>query len=48
MACPWSFVNQYAITRKSMPATKRPGDEVFFGSTCKQGEIEIIVIAIGV
>lgn len=31
-----------------MPATKKPGDEVFSGSTCKQGEIEAIVIATGV
>lgn len=31
-----------------MPATKKPGDAVFSGSTCKQGEIEAIVIATGV
>jgi H+-transporting ATPase len=31
-----------------MPATKKPGDEVFSGSTCKQGEIEAVVIATGV
>ena len=27
--------------------TKNPGDEVFSGSTCKQGEIEAFVIATG-
>ncbi len=48
MACPWSFVDQSALNRESMPTTKKPWDEVFFGSTCKQGEIEVIVIAIGV
>ncbi len=31
-----------------MLATKKPRDEVLLRSTCKQGEIEIIVIAIGV
>jgi magnesium-transporting ATPase (P-type) len=31
-----------------MPATKKPGDEVFSGSTCKQGEIEAVIIATGV
>jgi H+-transporting ATPase len=31
-----------------MPATKKPGDEVFSGSTCKQGEIDAVVIATGV
>lgn len=31
-----------------MPATKKPGDEVYSGSTCKQGEIEAVVIATGV
>jgi len=48
MACPWSFVDQSALTRESMPITKKPWDEVFFGSTCKKGEIEVVVIAIGV
>ena len=28
--------------------TKNPGDEIYLGSTCKQGEIEAVVIAIGV
>jgi hypothetical protein len=31
-----------------MLATKKLGDELFFGSTCKQGEIEVIIIVIGV
>ncbi|WOL18310.1 hypothetical protein Cni_G27104 [Canna indica] len=30
------------------PKTKGPGQEVFSGSTCKQGEIEAVVIATGV
>jgi len=42
------FVDQSALTGESMPATKKPGDEVFSGSTCKQGEIEAVVIATGV
>jgi cation transport ATPase len=48
MACPWSFVNQFALTRESMPLTKKPGNEVFFGFTCKQGEIEVVIITISV
>lgn len=28
--------------------TKSPGDSVYSGSTCKQGEIEAVVIATGV
>lgn len=39
---------QSALTGESLPATKKPGDEVFSGSTCKQGEIEAVVIATGV
>jgi len=39
---------QSALTGESMPVTKKPGDEVFSGSTCKQGEIEAVVIATGV
>ncbi|CAL5359613.1 unnamed protein product [Camellia sinensis] len=38
----------WALTGESLPITKRTGDEVFSGSTCKQGEIEAIVIATGV
>ncbi|CAK9224553.1 unnamed protein product [Sphagnum jensenii] len=41
-------IDQSALTGESMPATKKPGDEVFSGSTCKQGEIEAVVIATGV
>ncbi|CAK9258522.1 unnamed protein product [Sphagnum jensenii] len=41
-------IDQSALTGESMPATKKPGDEVFSGSTCKQGEIEAVIIATGV
>uniref|UniRef100_A0A803KQS4 P-type H(+)-exporting transporter n=1 Tax=Chenopodium quinoa TaxID=63459 RepID=A0A803KQS4_CHEQI len=37
-----------ALTGESLPVTKRSGDEVFSGSTCKHGEIESVVIATGV
>ncbi|KAH7445241.1 hypothetical protein KP509_02G114100 [Ceratopteris richardii] len=36
---------QSALTGESLPVTEKPKDEVFSGSTCKQGEIEAIVIA---
>ncbi|KAI8551365.1 hypothetical protein RHMOL_Rhmol06G0180500 [Rhododendron molle] len=37
-----------ALTGESLPVTKRTGDEVFSGSTCRHGEIEAVVIATGV
>lgn len=39
---------QSALTGESLPVTKLPGDCVCSGSTCKQGEIEAVVIATGV
>ncbi|XP_031371737.1 plasma membrane ATPase 4 [Punica granatum] len=41
-------VDQSALTGESLPVTKNPSEEVFSGSTCKQGEIEAVVIATGV
>ncbi|XP_027348812.1 ATPase 10, plasma membrane-type isoform X1 [Abrus precatorius] len=37
-----------SLTGESLPVTKKTGDEVFSGSTCKHGEIEAVVIATGV
>lgn len=39
---------QSALTGESLPVTKGPGDGVYSGSTCKQGEIEAVVIGTGV
>ncbi|KAK9074337.1 hypothetical protein SSX86_006935 [Deinandra increscens subsp. villosa] len=38
-------IDQSALTGESLPVNKNPYDEVFSGSTCKQGEIDAVVIA---
>ncbi|CAN8304910.1 unnamed protein product [Cochlearia groenlandica] len=40
-------IDQALLTGESLPVTKKKGDQVFSGSTCKQGEIEAVVIATG-
>ncbi|KAI3895523.1 hypothetical protein MKX03_022174 [Papaver bracteatum] len=41
-------IDQSALTGECLPVTKKPSEEVFSGSTCKQGEINAVVIATGV
>ncbi|KAL0653054.1 hypothetical protein Bca4012_095745 [Brassica carinata] len=41
-------IDQATLTGESLPVTKTPGSSVYSGSTCKQGEIEAVVIATGV
>jgi H+-transporting ATPase len=41
-------IDQSALTGESLPVTKAPGDSIYSGSTCKQGEIGAVVIATGV
>lgn len=43
-----AHIFQSSLTGESLPVTKNPGDGVYSGSTCKQGEIEAVVIATGV
>ncbi|CAF1134558.1 unnamed protein product [Didymodactylos carnosus] len=40
-------IDQAALTGESLPVSKETGDEIFSGSTCKQGEAEAIVIGTG-
>ncbi|KAH9734189.1 ATPase 11 plasma membrane-type-related [Citrus sinensis] len=41
-------IDQSALTGESIPVSKGPGDCVHSGSTCKQGEIQAVVIATSV
>lgn len=45
---PIVFALQSSLTGESLPVTKGSGDGVYSGSTCKQGEIEAVVIGTGV
>ncbi|KAJ1654732.1 hypothetical protein IWQ61_005389 [Dispira simplex] len=40
-------IDQAALTGESLPASKEKGDEIFSGSTVKQGEAEAVVIGTG-
>ncbi|KAI3875547.1 hypothetical protein MKX03_027060 [Papaver bracteatum] len=40
-------IDQYALNGECLPETNCPGNPVFSGSTCKQGNIEGVVIAKG-
>ncbi|KAF8905185.1 plasma membrane ATPase [Gymnopilus junonius] len=40
-------IDQAALTGESLPISKKPGDQCFSGSTCKQGEAEGVVISTG-
>ncbi|KAJ0622832.1 putative P-type H(+)-exporting transporter [Helianthus annuus] len=41
-------IDQSVLTGESLLVPKNPYDEVFSGLTCKQGELEAVVIATGV